>query len=59
MDHFAEYQAYNDLLLRFIVDGQGDSEAADSVRDLMDNHWYKMTEKEQELSRKINKKPLS
>lgn len=59
MDHFAQYQYYNDMLLKFIMTGQGDSVAADEVRDIMDIHWAKMTEEEQKLSRQINEKAFS
>jgi hypothetical protein len=59
MDHFAQYQVYNDMLLAFIMRGQGDTKGADAIRDLMDEQWKNMTEEEQKPSRQINEKAFS
>jgi hypothetical protein len=58
MTHFESYAQFNDQLLGFIMKGQGDSNAADIVRDQMDEHWKQMSLTEQELMRKRNESPL-
>jgi hypothetical protein len=38
--------------------GQGDSQYADDIRDLMDDYWYKMSAVEQDAIRTHNEKAL-
>jgi hypothetical protein len=55
---FEAYSDLNDRLLRCIMSGKGESEEADKLRDLMDDHWYKMSIAEQDAIRRHNERVL-
>lgn len=55
---FEAYSALNDQLLRCIMSGEGDSKAADDVRDCMDDLWKKMSLTEQNAIRRYNETAL-
>ncbi len=59
MNHFEEYQSLNQSLLQFIITGESDSDDADTVRDMMDIHWGRMSKEEQKLARTINESQLA
>jgi hypothetical protein len=59
INHFEEYAALNEQLLRCIFTGEGNSTEAEVIRDQLDVHWHKMSAIEQELMRKRNEAKLS
>jgi hypothetical protein len=44
----ARYRELRSQLDALIAQGQGDSEAADAVRDALDPYWYALTAEEEE-----------
>lgn len=50
-------ETYSELLMRLdrmMADGQGDSEVADSLRDLLEITWYRMTQDELAVARQLS-----
>lgn len=55
---FESYCELNDQLLKYILSGAGNSDKADAIRDQMDDHWYKMSNAQQDAIRKHNEQVL-